>query len=130
MALLVAFGIQSASAQVEPMSLASVMKTMNNKLKTIASQAKQPAMNAQSAALADDVATNSIASKTYVPGTVSNLPASQQAAAKAEYDKMLDETARLSQELAAAFRANNNALAGKILVALNQNKKDGHDKFK
>jgi hypothetical protein len=130
MALLVTFGIQSASAQVEPMSLASVMKTMNNKLKTIASQAKQPAMNAQSAALADEVATNAVASKTYVPGTVSSLPASQQAAAKAEYDKMLDETARLSQELAAAFRANNNALAGKILVALNQNKKDGHDKFK
>lgn len=120
----------SAKAQVEPLSLASTMKSMGNKFKLLASQMNNPSLNASSAQLAEEIATGATASKTYEPDTIAGLPASEKATQKARYEQMLDETAKLLTDLAKALRANDNAQAKILFDQISQHKKDGHSEFK
>ncbi|MBC7464754.1 MAG: hypothetical protein H7256_02075 [Bdellovibrio sp.] len=118
------------AAPVLPASLGKTMKAMSTNLKAIVAQATEATKNESSAKLADDFVTLTLHAKDFAVDSIQALPAEQQAAAKAEYDKMLEQTAITGQQLAAAFRANDNVLAANLLKQLSQDKKDGHDKFK
>ena len=113
-----------------PVSLAKTMKAMSTDLKTVSAQVGDAQANANSALLADQFVTLVLHAKDFVPDSIASLPANQQAAATEIYDKMLDQTADLGKQLAAAFRANDNALAQSLLSQLSKAKSDGHDQFK
>lgn len=113
-----------------PKSLGSTMKSMNSQLNQISLQMSDAKTNDSSAAMADQFVVLTLHAKNFVAETILALPAEQQAAAKAEYDLMLDQTASLGTKLAEAFRANDSVLAKDILAQLKSAKKDGHTKFK
>lgn len=124
------FFATSAFALALPKTLGQTMKAMSGHLKTIAAHIDDQAANANSAVLSDEFVQLTIHSKSFKPDSIQQLPAEQQAAAKAEYDRELDMTADLGTQLAAAFRANDNALSATLLDRLSDAKKDGHKKFK
>ncbi|MGZ3772064.1 MAG: hypothetical protein ACXVCY_08180 [Pseudobdellovibrionaceae bacterium] len=123
----------SAFAQSEPNALPATlpetMSAMSKCMKTVTVQANDPKMNANSANLVDQFVALTLHSKDFVPKYISTLPADQQAANKAAYDKMLDKTADLGHQLSIALRANDNATANILLNQLVQAKKDGHGQF-
>jgi hypothetical protein len=113
-----------------PTTLKATMKAMASDLKTIAAQVTNPQANENSASLADDFVKMVTHAKDFTPDMISSLPADQQAAEEAKFDKQLDDVAALGTQMAAALRANDNAKASNILNQLVQAKKDGHDEFK
>lgn len=113
-----------------PKTLGKTMKAMSADLKQVAAQVADAKANENSALLSDDFVAMVIHSKNFTPDSVAELPAKEQPAALAEYHLMLDQTAAVGVKLAAAFRANDNALATELLNQLSQAKKDGHTKFK
>lgn len=133
-AILLTFSVIAAHAKIDasalPTTLARTMKAMSNDLKAITTQGNNAQMNSNSATMADEFVQLVLHSKEFTPDSVRSLPASQRAAAKAEYDKALDQTADLGRQLADAFRANNNTLAAALLNQLVQAKKEGHSQFK
>lgn len=133
-ATLVTLSVLAAHADIDssalPSTLARTMKAMSNDLKTITTQGSNPQMNSNSATLADEFVQLVVHAKDFTPDSISSLSGDKQAAAKAEYDKALDQTADLGRQLASAFRANNNAHAAALLNQLVQAKKDGHNQFK
>ncbi|MFZ3231500.1 MAG: hypothetical protein WA160_14935 [Pseudobdellovibrio sp.] len=129
------FGISHAQTSPEALpltttSLASTMKAMSNGLKAVSAQSANTQMNENSAILVDQFILSALHAKDFIADSIASLPADQQQAAKAQYDKLLDDSAELGRQLAAAFRANNNSLATLILNQLVQNKKEGHSQFK
>lgn len=121
---------QTPTAPVLPETLAKTMKGMSSDLKTISAQSTKPEMNSASAAIADDFIKLATHAKDFSTDVLKDVPADQLAAAKAEFDKMLDQAVSQGQQLAAALRANDNTQAVAILNQLVQTKKDGHSKFK
>lgn len=117
-------------AQALPETLALTMRGMSTGLKAITAQAANIQSNEASAALADQFVVLALHAKNFVPQVVASLPVEQQAAAIIQYNALMDQTATLGQQLAAAFRVNDNATAAAILKQLNQTKRDGHDQFK
>lgn len=116
---------------VEPMvSLGSSMKAMSVSLRKIAAQVSDATQNAASEQLALDFVKNVETSKAFTPNSIKDLPAGQQDGKKQEYIKMLDDTAQLGKDLAAAFHNNDNKLATDILGKLSTSKKEGHAEFK
>lgn len=113
-----------------PASLGKTMKAMSTDLKAIAAQVSDATKNENSAVLADQFVALTLHAKDFSVDSIRDMPADQQTAAKAQYDKMLEQTAITGQQLAAAFRAGDNVLAANLLKQLSQDKKDGHDKFK
>lgn len=111
-------------------SLGSAMKLMSASLRKVAAQAADVNKNANSEELALEFIKNTELSKTFVPSTIKQLPADQQDAKKQQYLKMLDDTAQLGRDLAAAFHNNDNKLANDILAKLSAAKKEGHIEFK
>lgn len=128
-ALLLTISVSAFAQTAPPATLARTMKAMSADLKAVTAQATDVSQNASSAALADDFVQLTLHAKDFVPDSIAALPADQQAGAKAQYDKMLDQAAALGTQLAAAFRANDNAQAAVILNQLVQTKRDGHDQF-
>lgn len=133
-ATMLTLAVVTANAAIEtsalPSSLGKTMKAMANDLKTITAQGSNPQMNSSSANLADEFVQLTLHAKDFTPDSISSLSSDKQAAAKAEYDKQLDQAADLGRQLADAFRNNNNTQAAALLNQLVQAKKDGHDQFK
>lgn len=120
----------SISLMALPGSLGRTMKAMSADLKAISTNVAAGTLDETTALLADDLASLFEHSKDFSPDAIDSMPASQQAAAKAEYNKMLDQGATMGRQLAVAIRAQNIDLARTILNQLSQLKKDGHDEFK
>ncbi|AZZ36383.1 hypothetical protein CIK05_06115 [Bdellovibrio sp. qaytius] len=120
----------SDTAAALPKTLAATMKAMSSNLKSIVAQINNPQLNDNSATKADMFTALTLHSKDFSPDSIANLPADQNVAAKAQYDKMLDQTADLGTQLAFAFRSNDTASATVILNQLSQQKSDGHKQFK
>ena len=113
-----------------PASLGKTMKAMSANLKTITSQATDAQSNQNSAILADEFVALTLHAKDFTPDTIQEAPADQQPELQAHYKKMLDETAELGRQLAAAFRAGDNTKAAALLNQLVTAKKSGHSEFK
>lgn len=121
---------KNADLTISAYDLKSIMKQMGTNLKLIATRINDPSQNSNSAKLADDLTQATLDSKNHMPGSITSLPASEQAARKKAYDQMLDDSAALSQQLASALRANDNAKAKAIIDQLGNLKKESHFEFK
>lgn len=122
--------VSSAFAAIQPRSLGDAMKIMNDKLKSIAAQTANAGMNPQSAILADEFVEAAAAAKAFVPEAVTHLPVAEQAAKTTRYNQLIDITVDQGKRLAAAFRADDNAGALKLLKEMKDNARTGHGEFK
>lgn len=118
------------SSPALPATLGKTMKAMSANLKTITAQATDTQKNENSAVLADEFVQLTLHAKDFTPEMISSAPADQQPEMEVHYDKMLDQTAELGRQLAASFRANDNAKASSLLNQLVAAKKSGHSEFK
>lgn len=132
LSLLIPFCFSAALAQSPsqlPGTLKDTMHEMGHDMKTIASQASNSHLNADSATLCDQFIALVKHAKTFVPDSVASLPPAQKTAALQEFAKQLDHVADLGTQLAAAFRANNTAQISALLNQLLAAKKAGHHRF-
>ena len=113
-----------------PNDLSEAMKAMSGNLKAISEQVQNKALNAQSAVLADQLVTAVGQARAFFPKSIAGLADKDQPAAKELYLKMMDQTAELSRQLAASFRANDNVKAVELLNQLVGARKQGHGEFK
>jgi hypothetical protein len=121
--------LQPMNMQASP-DLKSAMKIMGTNLKLIQAQMTDPAMNQASSRLADEIVAGAKDSKTFVPTTVSTLPADQQAARLVIYNQMLDKTIALATKLSQALATGDTTAAQGLINDLTTDKKDGHFEFK
>ncbi len=122
--------IASFAGSLAQADLSDTMKAMNSDLKAIAAQAGDASKNANSAALADDFAKVAATAKTFLADAIAQAPAAQQAAMKAQFDGLIDQSVNFGQQLAAAFRAGNTQQAKDLLTQLAAVKSQGHTQFK
>lgn len=115
--VLLAFVFASSASAA---NLKSVMKAMGTDLKKIAAQVQNPALNASTLALAEDLMKYSVESRGMTPDV----------ARKDLYIQLSDQVIAETQQLIDALRANDNAAAQAAAERLVQSKKLGHDEFK
>ena len=119
-----------SESETAPSTLSETMKAMDADLKTLAAQSNDVTRNPQSAALSEHFTWLVLHAKNFTPDSIAALPANEQSAAKADFDKMLQEASQMGVDLATAFRQNNNSVANNILKNLKLAKREGHDKYK
>lgn len=130
MAALCLFAFAGNAQSALPGNLANTMKAMGNDLKTISAQVADPKANASSLQLTDHFIQMAQHSKDFIPDTISSMPNTQQAAAKADYDSLLDQQIELANRLKSDFASNNNTDAQNILTQMATLKRKGHDAYK
>src|SRR5262245_32240949 len=99
-----------------PRSLHDGMKTMKQLLRSIASQVSNPGVNNQTATLADEFVQVTTDTKAFLPRHISADQA-------VRYRAMMDRTADLGRQLAAALRSNDNRKAAALVDDLNDSKR-------
>ena len=117
-------------SEAAPLTLSDTMKGMDTDLKAILAQLEDAASNPKSALLSEHFTWLVLHAKNFTPETITKLPQNEQAAAKADFDKMIQEASQMGVELATAFRQNNTSDATLILKKLKGAKREGHDKYK
>ena len=120
---------QTAQPQA-PANLGAAMKSMATSLKKITAQAADATKNTESEQLTLDLVAMTKNSKNFIPPTLKNLPADQQKVQLEQYNKLIDESVTIMEELAAAFHDNNNTKATDLIAKINAAKKEGHNQFK
>ena len=113
-----------------PANLGATMKSMAASLKKITAQAADATKNAESEQLVLELVATTKLSKNFIPPTLKNLPADQQKVQLEQYNKLIDESVAIMEELAAAFHDNNNTKATDLITKINAAKKEGHNQFK
>ncbi len=119
-----------SQAAITPRSLGDAMKLMNDSLRSIAAQATNPAMNPQSAILADEFVESATAAKAFLPDTITALPAAERTLKAARYATLMETTIDQGKLLAAAFRANDNVKASALMNDMKSNRNTGHTEFR
>lgn len=113
----------SAGVSANALTLADVMQSMAATVKSINSQATNPAQNANSADLALRLANLCDSAKSFTPSTATS------ADQKATYDQLMSTAAQTARDLAKAFQAGDNSKAVQLLQQLAAQKKNGHAQF-
>ncbi|MGZ3705874.1 MAG: hypothetical protein ACXWP1_08055, partial [Bdellovibrionota bacterium] len=70
------------------------------------------------------------AARTQTPDTIAALPAPQQPAALADFQRIIDGEIAFATQLKAAFAAGNNNAAAGLINQMDSTKRDGHTKYK
>lgn len=117
----------SVSAQAP--SLKDTMKEIGSIYKPIVKSAMDASMNARNAEAAGKLIELFKTAQTLLPDLIKHMPADKQSAAIAEFQAILQKEIEGATALQAAFAANDNAGAVKIISEMNSSKKNGHDKF-
>lgn len=129
--ILLTLATLTAQAQAPaPATLAGVMKAMSSTLKKIAAQSADASKNADSARMTQELMDMTKNSKNHIPGSIKNLPKDQQKIQQDQYNKMIDDSVALMQELLVAFQNNDNTKVVDALNKINASKKEGHNAFK
>jgi hypothetical protein len=110
--------------------LSDNMAKMNDALRTIREQAADASKNADSAKLAASIKELSTASLKLEPAKKADIPAAEQAKFVAGYKEAMQKQVDLATKLEAAFKAGDNAAAGKLLDDLGTNQKASHKEYK
>ncbi len=125
-ALAVGVGAQAADTETE---LAGKMDKMGSAFRALRRQAGDASKNADSLAKVAIIKQNAIASAKLEPVKKADLPAAQQKKFVADYQAKMKEFVMLAEKLEAAFKANNNAEAEKLIGQMADAQKAGHKEF-
>jgi hypothetical protein len=119
----------AASPAPLPRDLTAVMKAMGADLRRLKDQMAKPEMNAQSAALCDDLSANITDASGLPPDSIAALSADKQRDALQTYREKLGQLKELVAKLKADFVSNNNAQAATDLNKIIASRNDGHQVF-
>ena len=123
------FQAPAAFSQNEQPTLKQVMKQMSKHFKTIEKQIDNPKANSSSATEAKSLAAL-VFQGISLPPDLSHVPAANQAAALAEYRLVMEKLHKSCLDLERAFLTNDNVLAKKIFVEIEDQKSEGHIEYK
>jgi hypothetical protein len=110
-------------------SLKNNMKQIGTIYKALAVSVKDLSQNAQSAAKAGNLVQLFGLVMQQVPDTISSLAPDQQAAALADFKRMIQIEIDHAMALEKAFESNDNAAALSIITEMGATKKEGHSKY-
>lgn len=110
-------------------TLAANMDSIAKLVQTLVKNINDPSKNTASAVAAGQLVTLFTATLSQVPTSIAALPASQQAAATAGYQSLIQKEIADAKALQAAFVANNNSSAASILQDMNTLKSQGHSAY-
>jgi hypothetical protein len=105
------------------------MKAIGKLYKGISKTASDASQNKANAAAAGQLVTLFNAALAGVPDAVSKLPASSQATALADYQRIIGLEIANATELQADFTAGNNAAAVGVITKMDSSKREGHTKY-
>jgi hypothetical protein len=111
-------------------TLSDNMKALGKLFKAIALSVNDRGQNTANATNAGQMVTLFTAARAQVPDTITALPAPQQPAAIADYQRILDGEISFATQLKAAFAAGNNSAAAGLISQMDSSKRDGHTKYK
>ena len=127
---LMAAPIHVQAADKEPETeLGTKMDKMGAAFRALRRQAKDSSKNADSLAKVAIIKENAVASLKLEPAKKATVPAADQKKFVADYQAKMKEFIALTDKLAAAFKANNNEEAEKLLGAMADAQKKGHGEF-
>lgn len=110
--------------------LGKKMHDLNGAFRKLKKQVADPAQNESSLALVATMRTNASAAAALEPAKKADVPAAEQAAFVAAYQKKMQETLTQLDALAAALKAGKNDEAAKLVDTLNNTEKEGHKEFR
>ena len=129
-----AFGLgvraQDAKKDEPETELGQKMEKMSGAFRALRRQAGDASKNADSIAKVQALRQNAQAAIKLEPAKKSEIPAADQAKFVADYQAKMKELIELTNKLEAAFKANNNEEAQKILGTMGDAQKAGHKQFK
>lgn len=125
-ALAVGPGAFAAEPETE---LATKMDKMGSAFRALRRQAGDASKNADSLAKIATIKEAAVASAKLEPVKKNDLPAAQQKKFVADYQAKMKEFVALVEKVEAAFKANNNAEAEKLIGQLADAQKAGHKEF-
>lgn len=125
-ALAIGSGVYAADTETE---LAGKMDKMGSAFRALRRQAADASKNADSLAKIATIKENAMASAKLEPEMKKDKPAAEQAKFVADYQAKMKEFVALTEKVEAAFKANNNAEAVKLLGAMADAQKAGHKEF-
>jgi len=123
-----AVGASAFAAETET-ELGNKMDKMGSAFRALRRQAADASKNADSLAKVATIKENAIASLKLEPVKKKDLPAAEQKKFVADYQAKMKEFVALTEKLEAAFKANNNAEAEKLLAQMGDAQKAGHKAF-
>ncbi len=125
-ALAVGSGAYAADTETE---LAGKMDKMGSAFRALRRQAADATKNADSLAKIATIKENAIASMKLEPAMKADKPAAEQKKFVADYQAKMKEFVALTEKVEAAFKANNNEEAVKLLGTMADAQKAGHKEF-
>jgi soluble cytochrome b562 len=125
-ALAIGPGTFAADTETE---LGNKMDKMGSAFRALRRQAADASKNADSLAKVATIKENALASLKLEPAKKMDLPAAQQKKFVADYQAKMKEFVALAEKLEAAFKANNNAEAQKLIGQMADAQKAGHKEF-
>lgn len=109
--------------------LGGKMDKMSGAFRALRRQAGDASKNADSLAKVAAIKENAQAALKLEPAKKADLPAAQQAKFVADYQAKMKDFIALTEKLEAAFKANNNEEAQKLVGAMGDAQKSGHKEF-
>jgi hypothetical protein len=109
--------------------LATNMKHIGKVFKAIKTTVTDPAQNTANAANAAQLITLFNNVLLLVPDAISQIPAPQQAAALADFQRTIGLEITNATDLKADLLANNNTAAAGVVTQMDNTKRDGHTKY-
>lgn len=109
--------------------LGAKMDKMSGAFRALRRQAGDASKNADSLAKVATIKQNAQAALKLEPAKKADVPAAQQAKFVADYQAKMKDFIALTEKLEAAFKANNNEEAQKLIGAMGDAQKAGHKEF-
>lgn len=106
------------------------MESMERSLKKLESQIADPAKNASSIELIQQIQAATLVAKSIVPGRIMRLPEAERAEKIKDYRSMMISLLRLETDLEENLVDNDNTKAAEALQQMHDLEKKGHDEFR
>jgi hypothetical protein len=131
LALALPLGLQAQAGGKDPETeLGQKMEKISGAFRALRRQAADASKNSDSLAKVAIIKENATASLKLEPAYKAKQPSAEQAKFVSNYEAKMKEFLALVDKLEAAFKANDNAGAEKLLATMNDAQKEGHTAFK
>lgn len=122
--------VNAAAADDETTEIGEQMDRMNRAFRELRKQAADAGSNAASLELVATMRAAATEAAKHTPALAADLPEAKRAAFTADYREQMETFIGVLDELAAAFKAGDNAAAGELVGRLRDVQKQGHREYK
>lgn len=122
--------VNAAAADDETTEIGEQMDRMNRAFRELRKQAADAGSNAASLELVATMRAAATEAAKHTPALAADLPEAKRAAFTADYREQMETFIGVLDELAAAFKAGDNAATGELVGRLRDVQKQGHREYK